>query len=94
MLWEWVKENLDRILDAVGHGLAGFRTIVSIMLGQLSTREQWEDVKAFFEGRDTKSYNVYLAQCLDMILSTAVWVERDREDVEKWLTANGYTKDE
>jgi aminopeptidase 2 len=88
-----VKENLDRILDAVGHGLAGFRTLVSIMLGQLSTRDQWEDVKTFFTERDTKNYNVYLAQCLDMILSKAVWVERDREDVEKWLTANGYTSD-
>lgn len=94
MLWEWVKGNLDRILESIGHGIAGFRTIVSIMLGGLSTRAQWEDVKGFFEGKDTENYNVYLAQCLDTILAKAVWVERDREDVEVWLRENGYTKSE
>jgi aminopeptidase 2 len=85
-----VKMNLDRFLDTVGYGMGGFRWMVSVLLGGLSTRAQWEDVKNFFQGKDTERYNVYLAQCLDMILSKAIWVERDREDLEAWLNTNGY----
>jgi aminopeptidase 2 len=90
MLWEWLKMNLERILDAVGHGMGGFKWMISILLGGLSTRAQWEDVKNFFKEKDTEHYNVYLAQSLDMILSKAVWVERDSENVEVWLNENGY----
>jgi len=90
MLWEWLKTNLERILDAVGHGMGGFKWMISILLGGLGTRVQWEDVKNFFKEKDTERYNVYLAQSLDMILSKAVWVERDSENVEVWLNENGY----
>ncbi len=64
--------------------------MVSILLGGLSTRAQWEDVKNFFKEEDTERYNVYLAQSLDMIWSKAVWVERDSENLEVWLNENGY----
>ncbi|PMD12495.1 aminopeptidase-like protein [Hyaloscypha hepaticicola] len=89
-LWEWLKLNLGRFLDAVGHGMGGFGWLVSVLLGGLSTRAQWEDVKNFFKEKDTERYNVYLAQFLDMILSKAIWVERDSDDVEVWLNDNGY----
>ena len=92
MLWEWIKDNMDQIVKTVGDTMMGFRSILNITLEGLSTREQWEDVKIFFEGKDTESYNVYLAQSLDTILAKAVWVERDRNDVSQWLKANGYAK--
>jgi len=83
---------MDQIVKTVGDTMMGFRSILNITLEGLSTREQWEDVKIFFEGKDTESYNVYLAQSLDTILAKAVWVERDRNDVSQWLKANGYAK--
>ncbi len=92
MLWEWVKENVDRIVEAVGDGMEGFRLMIKVILGGLGTREHWEDVKNFFEGKDTENYNVYLAQSLDTILAKAVWVERDRKDVAEWLKENWYAE--
>ncbi|KAN0092483.1 lysine aminopeptidase ApsA [Hyaloscypha variabilis] len=92
MLWEWVKENMDRIVEAVGDGMEGFRLMIKVILGGLGTREHWEDVKSFFDGKDTENYNVYLAQSLDTILAKAVWVERDRKDVAEWLKENGYAE--
>lgn len=86
--------NLDRFLDAVGHGMGGFKWLVSILLGGLSTRAQWEDVTNFFKEKDTDFYNVYLAQSLDMILSKFLWVERDSGDVEVSLNENGYRNTE
>lgn len=92
ILWEWTKANLERIRDTVGHGIAGFKYLITIILGGLSTRAQWEDVKSFFEEKDTETYNVLLEQGLDSILTKARWLERDGVDVEEWLKANGYMK--
>ena len=83
---------MDRILKMVGDAMLGFRSIVNLTLAGLGTREQYNDVKSFFEGKDTESYNTYLAQGLDTILAKAVWVERDRDDVGQWLKENGFTK--
>jgi hypothetical protein len=54
MVWEWLKANIDKILESMGEGLAGFSFILRLVLDGLSTREQAGDVKRFFEGRDTE----------------------------------------
>jgi hypothetical protein len=54
MLWDWMKANLDKIVESMGKGLAGFSWILRLVLEGLSTREQAVDVKGFFEGKDTE----------------------------------------
>jgi len=52
-LWQWFKEDIDEIEGAVGHGLGIFARMVQIVAGKLATREQYEDVEAFFRNRNT-----------------------------------------
>ena len=65
-------------------------SIVQTCVSGLGTKEQWQKAKDFFEDKDTKAYDKYLAQGLDHILTKAEWVERDRDDVQKWLDKNEY----
>jgi hypothetical protein len=53
-LWNWLKTNMDDIQKKVGGGLGRFARMVELCTSNLRTREQWKDVKEFFEGKDTK----------------------------------------
>lgn len=53
-LWEWFKSNFDEIHQKIGGGIGRFARIVRLCTEHLSTREQLEDVKAFFEDKDTE----------------------------------------
>jgi aminopeptidase 2 len=56
-LWQWFKDDIDKIEGGLGHGLGIFARMVQIVTGHLATREQYESVKAFFENRDTSVSN-------------------------------------
>lgn len=53
-LWKWFKTDMDEINKEVGGGLGRFARIVQLCTSNLSTREQWEDIKTFFETKDTE----------------------------------------
>ncbi|CZR66799.1 related to puromycin-sensitive aminopeptidase and related aminopeptidases [Phialocephala subalpina] len=89
-LWNWLKTETDKIEDSLGHGLGTYARLVQAVVSALATREQYEDVKRFFEGKNTESYDKYLAQSMNKILAKANWVERDRDDMKAWLKENGY----
>ncbi|RFU30932.1 hypothetical protein B7463_g5427, partial [Scytalidium lignicola] len=91
-LWNWVKSDWDGIKRALSGGLGGVARILQFIVMGLSTREQYDDVKEFFEEKDTAEYDSYLAQGLNALLAKARWVERDRDDVRSWLKDNGYFK--
>ncbi|KAG0651089.1 Aminopeptidase 2 [Hyphodiscus hymeniophilus] len=91
-LWEWFKNNYDEINQKIGGGIGRFARAVKLCTENLNTREQCEDVKKFFDGKDTEEYNVYLAQSIGMIEAKVSWVDRDREDVKQWLEKRGYSK--
>lgn len=91
--WVWMRENADEIQKTLGNGLGTFARVVQEATIGLSTKEQWNDVRQSFAGKDTQSYDKYLAQALDTILAKANWVERDRDDVWQWLKDNGYTEE-
>lgn len=44
---------MDEIKKKLGGGLSRFARFVRLCTEDLSTREQWDDVKRFFEGKDT-----------------------------------------
>jgi aminopeptidase 2 len=53
-LWEWFKSNYDEINKKIGGGIGRFPSAVRLCTENLSTREQLEDIKAFFENKDTE----------------------------------------
>lgn len=53
-LWNWLKSDSDKIEDSLGHGLGTYARLVQRITSSLATREQYEDVKRFFEGKNTE----------------------------------------
>ncbi|KAK6530013.1 Aminopeptidase 2 mitochondrial, variant 2 [Orbilia ellipsospora] len=89
-LWMWAKENWDELERRLPPGLGMLGSIVQIVTSSFTTSEQIEDVKAFFDKRSTKGFDKGLAQALDAVSAKSKWLERDREDVKKWLSSEGY----
>jgi len=67
-------------------------SIVSICVAGFTHSEHRKTVEDFFDSRSTKGFDKYLAQSLDSLKSKAAWLERDAEDVKKWLKEEGYLK--
>jgi aminopeptidase 2 len=53
-LWQWLKSDMDKIEDSLGHGLGTFARLVQICTSSLTTREHYEDVKKFFKDKNTE----------------------------------------
>ncbi|KAH8805318.1 aminopeptidase 2 [Xylogone sp. PMI_703] len=89
-LWSWLKSDWERLKRIFRGGIKSSAKIVHPIVLALGTKEQYDDVKAFFEGKDTSDFNSYLAQGLNALLAKIRWVERDRDDVKAWLESHGY----
>ncbi|KAF5566748.1 aminopeptidase 2 [Fusarium phyllophilum] len=87
-LWEWTKQNWERVEKEVPVDIASL--FLGTALEGLHTQEQIEDVRAFFGGRDTKSYQMVLDQNLEGMESRKTWAERDISNVHSWLEGHGY----
>ncbi|RDW60627.1 hypothetical protein BP6252_12010 [Coleophoma cylindrospora] len=88
--WEWFKANIKPILQAGGGAPGANGRVISLFTAKLCSREQWQDVRDFFQHQNTEQYKTYLEISLNKILGRAVWVERDRDEVHAWLLKNGY----
>jgi aminopeptidase 2 len=54
MLWNWFKTGYSTFEQKLSGGLGKFARMVKTCTGSLTTREQYEDVKRFFEGKNTE----------------------------------------
>jgi aminopeptidase 2 len=89
-LFAWMKENWDDLVKRFPPALSMLGSLVTIFTSSFTKREQIAEVEKFFEGKSTNGFDQSLAQSLDSIRSKISWVERDKEDVKKWLEENGY----
>ncbi|KAF3929112.1 Laeverin [Dactylellina cionopaga] len=89
-LWAWAKNNWDELERRLPPGLGMLGSIVQMVTSSFTTEEHIADVKKFFGERNTKGFDKGLAQALDSVSAKAKWLERDRDDVKKWLEENKY----
>lgn len=87
-IWKWTKANWDRVENSVPVDMQC--TILGVVLDGLNTRDQVDDVKAYFANRDTKNYSQLLSQKLEKMEICRRWVEHDADDVKAWLENHGY----
>ena len=90
-MWQWAKNNWDRIDEAFQSDL--LRILVPVILGGLSTKSHLKDVENFFKSRDTSLYSHILRQELERIEVRQKWAERDGDDLKEYLQSEGYLKD-
>ena len=53
MLWDWFKNGYSTFEQKMKGGVGRFARMVKTCTGSLTTIEQYEDVKKFFEGKKT-----------------------------------------
>ncbi|KAK2761286.1 Aminopeptidase 2 mitochondrial [Arachnomyces sp. PD_36] len=92
--WAWLKDNWSEIIKRLPPGLSMLGSVVQICAASFSTQEQYDEVENFFKDKDTKGFDRAVEQSLDTIKAKVSWVQRDREEVESWLKANGYLGNE
>ena len=85
-----MKENWDKV-----HGVLSQREIVldryiKTTLAEFSSHDVAQEIKTFFEGKDTKGFDRGLLQAADSIKSKANYKSRDEAMVLEWLQAHGY----
>jgi len=89
-LWKWTQSNWDEIARRLPPGLSMLSAVVTISTSGFTSAEKIQEIEDFFATKDTKGFDQGLAQSLDTIKSKAQWVKRDNEDVNKWLTEQGF----
>ncbi|KAI5449750.1 Aminopeptidase 2 mitochondrial [Naganishia albida] len=86
---KYFKDNYSVLMKRFGDNF-GISRLVTYAFNSLTTKEDLADITAFFEGKKTDKYKMALAQTKDTIQASISWLERDREDVEKWLKDNNF----
>lgn len=89
-LWSWVQNNWDEVTKRLPPGLSMLGSVVSITTSGFTSESRIQEINQFFATKSTKGFDQGLAQSLDTIKSKASWVKRDSDDVNKWLTENGF----
>ncbi|CZT42721.1 probable aminopeptidase 2 [Rhynchosporium secalis] len=86
-LYNWMTENWDELARRLPAGLSMLGSMVAICTSSFSSQKDIDRVTKFFSDKSTKGFDQSLAQSLDSIKAKAAWLERDREDVKKWVEA-------
>lgn len=91
-LWKWVTTNWDRLYADIPPSLSMLGSVVILSSAAYTKKEQKQKVEAFYKSKDTRGFELNLAQSLDMISSKISWVDRDSNTISEWLSTNGYSK--
>ena len=90
IMWEWIKSNWSTV-DAKFNGTTvAYDRWVRQSLESFTTKQDRDDVEAFFKDKDKTMYARALVQVLNTIECNYKYKERDEAKVAEWLEANGY----
>lgn len=84
-LWEWTEKHIDEVIERLHPSSPLLGHVLAVVISGFTSYQDISKVKAFFEKKDTKGYNNSLSQALDSVEAKAQWVQRDSEEVEKYL---------
>jgi puromycin-sensitive aminopeptidase len=88
VFWRLLRENWDALSARLGDAPLMLRRVVE-GLGALTTREQLEEARAFFAGRDVPAARQAIAQTLERLgQDVALW-ERAGPATAAWLARRG-----
>jgi aminopeptidase 2 len=85
--WNFVKENWDLLPEEYGQTPFSMNIILKYVT-EFSSQSDLDDLNEFFSDKDTSIVEMTLSQSLESIAINASWVQRDSENIRKWLEAN------
>ncbi|OJJ42425.1 hypothetical protein ASPZODRAFT_77027 [Penicilliopsis zonata CBS 506.65] len=92
-LWEWLTLHWETVQSRLSVGLVLFGMVVGLCTSGFTTDEQREQVQRFFQDKACDLFDKALQQSLDEVRMKARWVQRDAEEVKRWLHREGYPID-
>lgn len=89
LIWDSFKQRYDELVKRL-EGSFMLTRLVEYSIRLLASQKDYDDVRSFFQGKDTKKYVNGLEQGLDNVRANVFWVNKDRENVKKWLVESQY----
>ncbi|OKL55359.1 hypothetical protein UA08_09404 [Talaromyces atroroseus] len=84
-VWNWITHDWPTVRERLSSGLAILPLVINLCTKGLTTEGQLRQVDNFFKDIVTRGFEMALQESLDEIKMNIRWVERDAEDVQKWL---------
>ncbi len=84
LAWEFLKEQWDEFDRRYGSGGFGLMRLVAIT-NAFTSKEQRDDVAAFFEAHPTPAAERTIRQALERIALNVAWLERNREELGRYF---------
>ena len=88
-LWETVKTRFDDLVKTF-EGNFSLANLIKSSISTFTSDADARDIQQFFSSRDTSKFSMSLAQGLDTVHAQTRWLERDAQDVARWLETQGY----
>lgn len=92
-LWNFMRRYWDVLHERHCGDIRFLDYFVLLGIGSFTSVERYREIQDFFGTKDTSDCERILATCLEGIRMRILWLDRDREDVERWLRANGYVEE-
>ncbi|KXN69414.1 hypothetical protein CONCODRAFT_8144, partial [Conidiobolus coronatus NRRL 28638] len=88
--WSFTKSHWELLQTNFAQSLSSLSRILKASAGELSQHSDIEDIEQFFDGKDTKVFDMSLKQSLENVSVNSNWLSRDAEDVFKWLKSHEF----
>jgi aminopeptidase N len=90
LLWQYMKSNWGPVSARLGSNNVVFERFVRLGLAKFSDVSVAEDIKSFFQDKDTGAYDRALVIVADSIRTNARYKDREEQLLLEWLQAHGY----
>ncbi|KAK4704663.1 hypothetical protein P7C70_g1541, partial [Phenoliferia sp. Uapishka_3] len=89
LVWQFVQGSWGG-LEAKLQGSTALGKLVQVSFESFSSESDADAVEAFFQEKDTTTFDQPLQQGIETVRAKARWLTRDQEDVEGWLRENNF----
>lgn len=90
LFWQFFSQNYDLLHSKFSRSLSLFGAAVRSAVGGFSSKEQLDEVEAFFADKNTKEYARPLQQALESARVNTKWLLRSKDSVDQWIQKNAH----
>lgn len=85
MMWEWITNSWDSITKEYPPDLKPFQHVIRSCTNGFSKQSEYLEIQQFFKDKDTKGFDMILAQSLETIKYRYEWYSRDINVLHQYL---------
>jgi aminopeptidase 2 len=82
--WEFVKDKFEHFSKLFSSSLGLLGRVVSFSVENFASKDMADDVRTFYQSKDTSKFQRPLDQSLEKITIQTAWLERERHNIENW----------